>query len=393
MAWGPIHRNGGGVVQFALNEDELAFRAVVDRFVASRYGLAQRRQYRQESRGYGAENWHSLAQLGLLGAAFSVEDGGLGCGPRELAAILEGWGSGLMVEPLLEEVILAGGVLARSEHTAQRQRWLPAIIDGSAHLTLAHFEHTARFNLSEVRVRADVRSNGTFLSGKKMVVPLASVADAWIVSARQHGENADPAGILFYMVDPKAVGLLRADFRLTDGSVASAITFTEVPVIERLPIHFDAFLGCIDMARYAACAEMIGIMSKLFEMTLDYLRNRKQFGVPLASFQGIRFRLADQYVALEQSRSQLSRAALFIRNNAGGTQARRTIAGMKSYISRAAQELGETCVHLHGAMGMTDDLAIGHGYKRLLVLSSLFGDGDSELVRFARTRQLGMDGR
>jgi alkylation response protein AidB-like acyl-CoA dehydrogenase len=377
----------GCAVQFAVSEDELALKAVVERFVETRYGLAERRRYRKEAQGYSGENWQALAELGILGAAFSAKDGGLGCGPREMAAIFEALGAGLVVEPMLEEVILAGGLLARTDRASQKGRWLPAIIGGRAHLTLAHFEHRARFNLSDVRVRADLRDDGTFLTGEKLVVPLASAADAWIVSARDRGAPADPDGIAFYLVDPGAAGVARRDFRMADGSVASAVAFTDTPVVERLGIDFEGFLQCVDMTRFAACAEMIGIMSTLFDTTVEYLRNRKQFGAPLSSFQAIRFRLADQYMALEQSRSHLSRSALFMLNKAGGSEARRSVAGMKSYVSRAALELGEVCVHLHGAMGMTDDLAIGHGYKRLLMLSNLFGDPDSELMRFAQMRR------
>jgi alkylation response protein AidB-like acyl-CoA dehydrogenase len=371
-------------VQFALSEEQVILRDAVERFVSDRYDFSQRRRYRAESIGYSRENWQTLAELGLFGLPFLTEDGGLGSGPRELAAVMEALGSGLVVEPVLEEVLLAGGLMARAGQPALKEHWLPRIISGDAHLTVAHFEHSARFNLADVRVRAYARGGGYVLNGHKTVVPLAAAADAWLVSARDHGESADPGGIGFYLVSATAGGIERRDYRLADGSSASSIHFSNASTLERLSGGFEDFLLCVDVARFAACAEMIGIMSRLFDMTLQYLRSRKQFGVPLASFQALQHRLVDHYVLLEQSRSHLIRAALFLQGGDGGSASvRRSIAGVKSYVSRTAVEIGESCLHLHGGMGMTDELAVGHGYKRLLVLASLFGDADFELVRYA----------
>jgi alkylation response protein AidB-like acyl-CoA dehydrogenase len=183
------------------------------------------------------------------------------------------------------------------------------------------------------------------------------------------------------MVSPDARGVERRDFRLVDGSPASAISFRGTAPEARLPGGFDDFAAAVDTARLAAGAEMLGIMSTLFQSTVDYLRTRKQFGAPLASFQALQHRLADLYVLLEQSRSHVLRAALAAANGSACTS---SIAAMKSYVSRASVEIGEECVHLHGGIGTTEDLAVGHGYKRLLVLASLFGDANAELTRFVR---------
>jgi len=362
------------VVRFEFNEEQALLKAAVERFVQDRYGPGERKNYRSESSGYSSENWQGLADLGLLGLVFPSEDGGLGGTSRELIAVMETLGNGMVVEPMLEQVIIAGGLLVRAASPAQKRQWLPRIMLGKAHVTLAHFEHSARFNLADVRVCAQPGSGGWVLSGEKSLVPCARGADLWIVSAREHGDAADPDGIGFYLVSPEEVGIERRDFRLADGTSASAVHFRGTLARERLPGGFEAFSKCVDFARLAAGAEMIGIMSTLFDSTVDYLRARKQFGAPLASFQVIQHRLADMYIQLEQTRSQVLRAALLVDS--------RSIAGMKSYVGRAAVEMGEACLHLHGGIGMSDELAVGHGFKRLLVLAHLFGDPDTDLMRF-----------
>ncbi len=370
-------------MQFALSEERALLKDAVDRFVKARYGAGQRRDYRAAAGGYSLENWRGLAELGILGLMFPVDHAGYGGGPGDLTAVMEALGGGYVVEPVLEEVILAGGVLARAGNAAQKAQWLPRIAAGEVHLALAHFEHSARYDLADVRVRAEPVDGRWVLRGHKSVVPLAATADSWVVTAREHGACDDPRGIGFFLVPPQARGIERQDFCLADGTPASSIRFQGTVALERLPGNFADFERAVDFARLAAGAEMVGIMSTLFDATVDYLRSRRQFGAPLASFQALQHRLADMYVQLEQSRSQVCRAALFIED---GNDAGQSVAGMKSYVGRAAIAMGEGCVHLHGGIGMSDDLVVGHGFKRLLVLAHLFGDPDSELSRFARLR-------
>jgi alkylation response protein AidB-like acyl-CoA dehydrogenase len=366
-------------VSFALNSDQVLLKEAVKRFLDERYGSTRPDTYAAHARGYSLENWRAMAAMGLLALPFSLEDGGLNGGSRELITVMEQLGRRMAVEPVLEEIVMAGGLLSRGGSRAQKAEWLPRIISGEAHLALAHFEHAARFNLQWVQVRAQSHAGTVLLQGEKSVVPLAAAADAWIVSARDEGGCTDPRGIGFYLVSPGASGIERRDFRLMDGTIASCIRFKGVATEGRLPGGYDAFSAAVDATRLAAGAEMIGIMSTLFESTLDYLRCRKQFGVSLSSFQALQHRLADLYILLEQSRSQLYRAALAVESprNFG-----RSIAGMKSYISAAAVEMGEECVHLHGGIGTTKDLSLGFGYKQLMVLANLFGSADAELTRF-----------
>jgi len=363
-------------VQFALSPEQCLLRDAVDAFIRDHAGIERRRLERAHPRGYSDESWRALAEIGVLGVPFAADDGGLGGGPRELITVLESLGRGLCIEPVLEEVVVAGGLLARAGDPAQKEAWIPRLIAGEAHLALAHFERNARFDLSDVRLQARSASRGlVLLEGEKTMVPLAADADQWIVSAREGSE------IGFYLVTPTAPGIERRDYRLIDGSAASVVRFRGAPTLGRLRGDFSDFAAAIDMGRLGAGAEMVGLMSTLFESTLEYLKTRQQFGRPLSSFQALQHRLADLYVRLEQSRSHLYRAAACVDDNDSPASG---IAAMKSYISRAAIELGEECVHLHGGIGTTDELNIGHGYKRLVLLANLFGDPNSELTRFNR---------
>ena len=370
-------------MQFAASPEQTLLKDAMDSFVRGHIGAGRRRTDRGQPRGYSADNWRSLAEIGVLGLPFAPAEGGLGSGPRELVTVMESLGRGLCIEPVLEEIVLAAGLLARAGDAAQKQAWLPRAIAGEAHMALAHFEQPARFDLMDVRVLASNSGGALVLDGEKSVVPHAASADQWIVSARDPGHGGDSAAtsIGFYLVTPTSAGIERRDFHLIDGSKASAIRFRSVKTGGRLPAGLLEFSAAVDLARLAAGAEMVGVMSTLFDATVEYLKTRQQFGRPLSSFQALQHRLADLYVRLEQSRSHLYRAmACMAANEDAGC----TVAGMKSYISRAAIELGEECVHLHGGIGTTDELAIGHGYKRLVLLANLFGDASSELVRFNR---------
>lgn len=353
---------------------------LIGRVVAERYAPGRRASYRALTQGFSLENWAHLAALGVLAAPFAPEHGGLGGDPVDILVLMEELGRGLVVEPVLEQLIAPGRLIARAGSTQQTERRLPQIIAGEAHLAVAHFEHRAGFGLSHIQTTARRDASGGRIDGEKTVVFGGGGAEGFIVSARETGEATEANGIGFYLIAREAPGLTVTPFRLVDGSIACRLQLRGVSG-ERLELGFDTFAAAADDVRIAACAEMLGIMSTLFEATLEHVRTRRQFGAPLGSFQVIQHKMADLYVMLEQSRSQLYRAALSSSEPRARAMA---VAGMKSYLSAAAVELGEQCIHLHGGMGTTDELLIGHGHKRLLVLATLFGDADSELQRFVR---------
>jgi alkylation response protein AidB-like acyl-CoA dehydrogenase len=370
----------GVAVQFSLTDEQLMLKELIARMVAERYAPGRRAVYRDSEAAFSEENWAHLAELGVLAAPFLPEDGGLAGSPVDIMVVMEALGRGLVVEPVLEQIVAPGRLIARAGFAQQTERWLPQIVSGRAHLALAHFEETAGYDMSHVHATARTNASGVQIDGEKAFVFGSGGAQGFIVSARQAGGAGDTKDINFYLVARDAPGLTVTPFRLVDGSAACKLTFRGASA-EKLKLEWDSFDAAVDDVRLAAGAEMVGIMSAIFEATVEHVRSRRQFGAPLSSFQVIQHRLADLFVLLEQSRSQLYRAALSPPEPRARAAA---IAAMKSYISTAAIEMGEQCIHLHGGMGTTDELAIGHGHKRLLVLATLFGDAEWELQRFSR---------
>lgn len=356
-------------VDFALSEDQTILRNLVERFAADHYDATLRAQYRAMPTGYSPENWVLLANLGFLALPFAEADGGLASSDIDIITVLEAVGRGLIVEPLIDEILIGGALLAAAGTLQQKERWIPRIIAGSAHVVLAHAEHDARFDLK----RCDTRLRSGALDGSKTFVP--GGADAYVVTAREGNASR------LCLVAADAPGLRRRDYRRVDGSVASELSFTGVRA-EAMLGDIETVEAVADAARIAATAEMVGIMTLLFDTTLNYVRERQQFGVPIGSFQAIQHRLADLYVSLEQSRSLLYRSALATADERAGA-----IASAKSFISTAAVRLGEECIQFHGGIGISDELLIGHGHKRILLLASMFGDADYELVRYDRIRR------
>ncbi len=362
-------------VNFELNDDQTQLRDLIDKFVTGRYDLARRLDYQAEDGGFSRANWHLLAELGLLALPFRAEDGGLDGGPVEIITMMEALGRGLVTEPVLGTILIAGAMLQSAGTDAQKAAWIPRLAGGDAQVALAHAEHAARFNLSHVDTKARREGSQFVLTGAKTMVLAGRTADAYIVSAR------DEDGLALYLVAADAKGLHRNDYRLIDGSVASEVRLDAVIASGKLAGGLKALSEAIDNARIAICAELVGIMSMLFDTTLEYLRTRKQFDAPIGSFQAIQHRMADVYVLLEQSRSHLYRCTLA---SGSPNERSRAIAAAKSYIGASAVRLGEECIQFHGGIGTCDELIIGHGHKRILLLATLFGDADGELQRYNR---------
>ncbi len=351
-------------MDFALSGEQEMLKSLVERYVADHYAGTQRAAYRALPRGYDDANWALLASLGLLALPFDEAFGGMGGGVVELITVLQAFGHGLVVDPVLDEIVIAGGLLQAAGTLTQKEHWLPKIIAGEAHAALAYAEHATRYrlDLSQTRFAAGR------LSGAKSLVP--AHADLLIVTAEESGTQG------LYLVQANAAGLTQRTYRLVDGSAACELHFDNVSA-ELMQAGLEALEDTALMARMAASAEMVGLMGRLFDATLEHVRARHQFGTPIGSFQAIQHRLADVYASLELARSHLIRCALA---PAGEREA--AIHAAKSYISASAIRLGEECIQFHGGMGVSDELPIGHAHKRILVLAQVFGDADRELVRY-----------
>ncbi|MEO1041805.1 MAG: acyl-CoA dehydrogenase family protein [Pseudomonadota bacterium] len=371
-------------MDFDPTEEQVLFSQMIDRFCQDRYGDGQRSRYLREPAGFSTEGWQILAESGVFALPFSEDRGGIGGSVADAVSVMTALGRQLALEPLLGGPLLSGTLLGRMPDSPLVSSWIAKIIDGSGHLALAHAEPAARFALDQVTTKFSDSSDVPVLDGKKTFVFGAGAASHFIVSAVPQGpadkKSRAQDNIEFFLVDATNSGVVRTDYRLTDGSIACELTLSSAPA-QPLSGRFDDLLAVVANSRIAACAEMVGIMEMLLDATVDYVKTRVQFGKPLAKFQVIQHRLADLYTSLEMCRSHL---ATMTTADVESDEGRHQIFGSKAFISKAARTLAEGAVQLHGGMGVTDELMIGHGLKRILVLSTLWGDPDTDLSSYAR---------
>ncbi|MEZ5729820.1 MAG: acyl-CoA dehydrogenase [Burkholderiaceae bacterium] len=372
-------------MEFDLNEEQRLLADSVARFVEGRYSPEQRRRWLAEPRGFSAGNWRAMVDLGLNALPFAEADGGLGGDRLTRSVLAEALGAGPVTEPYLACIVMAGGLLAELGSRTQKDAWLAPLIDGSRVLCLAHAERASRDRVDRVRTSARRDGDGYRLDGEKTFVLAGGGADAAIVLARTAGEHDDRDGLSLFVVALDAPGVTRTPYRLVDGSLAAEIRFDAVHVAD------DALLGkaggawpavrqtMVDTA-LAVCAESVGAMQRLLDMTLDYVRTREQFGGPIGRFQALQHRLVDAYLALEQARS-LTMRVVRAADAAGGTDDAVAAAafGARALVAEAARHVGHEAIQMHGGMGMTDELAVSHFHRRLLLLEAIFGDPSAHL--------------
>jgi alkylation response protein AidB-like acyl-CoA dehydrogenase len=351
-------------LNFDLSEDEQMLKALAERFVADRYDINRRRYYQAGSTGFSADNWALLAELGLVAAPFDLEDGGAGLDATATALLFEALGKGLVVEPLIDNILVAGRLFAATAPAALREQWLEDIVAGRRRIALAEVEFGSRDAKSwvETRVIDDDR-----LTGEKTVVPAAGGVDGFIVTARRSGAAGDAAGIGLWFVAAGTPGLTVRHWRLADGSVAASLLLDAVSAVP-LDGGRDALCAIAPLASLASLArsaEAIGIMQRLLDETLEYLRTRQQFGVALGSFQAIQHRMVAQYAVLEQARALVEVAIVSAASNGFAS----AVDGARAFIAEVSLTFGHEMIQFHGGMGVSDELSIGHAHKRLLVLS------------------------
>ena len=368
-------------MNFDLSEDEELLKALAERFVSDSYDMERRRGFLAEDNGFSDKNWALLGDLGLIAAPFPAEAGGMDLDATGIATVFEALGRGLVVEPLIESVLLAGRLFATTATPALAQAWLPDLLSGTRRLALAHAESKAHAGRLWVETRAKADGAGVRLSGGKAYVPAGRGMDGYVVSARSAGAPGEQAGIGLYFVPADAPGLAVRAWRWADGGVAVSLSLDDVAVPPEhcLAGGAEDIASLAVLANLARSAESLGIMERIFADTIDYLRTRQQFGVPLASFQAVQHRMVAQYSAIEQSRALLNQAQVYY----GTDQFARAVSGARAFISAASVSLGHEMIQFHGGMGVTDELSIGQGHKRLLVLSRWPDDPDVALDRFA----------
>ncbi len=368
-------------MDLSFSEEQSLLRDSVDRFLRDHYSHEQRRALAACAAGYSPDHWQSFAELGWLALPFSEADGGLGGSAVDMMVLMEGLGAGAILEPYLATVILAGGVLRHGAADDLRSTVLPALIEGQEIWALAHWEPQARFDLLHVACRARELDGTPVLTGEKTVVLHGPNADHLIVSA------ATADGVVLYWVAPDAAGLGMQAYRTVDGLPACDLTLTDTPARAVIVPPADATAVLAQMADdaiAALCAEAVGAMQRLLDMTTAYTKDRVQFGQPIAKFQALRHRMAEMAIAVEEARSMALYLALTLdQPDSAGVSRQKAAAAAKAKIGDAARFVGQNAIQLHGAMGVTEEMPIGDLFRRLMLFETLFGNTDYQRRRYA----------
>ena len=372
-------------IQFT-DEQEL-LRDSLQRLLRNQYDFDTRRKIIASEEGWSRKHWDAFAELGLLAAPFPEDFGGLGAGPLASMIIMQEFGRSLVVEPFFETIVLAGGLIEQAGTSAQREEFLPEIAAGKTIWALAWAEGRSRYDLDNVATVAERHGNEYVLSGTKAAVIGAPWADKLIVSARTSGGPRDRDGVSLFVVERQSANLHLQSFKTIDGRRAAEVTLkgVRVPASRILGKEGEGFgilEACRDRAIAALCAEAVGAMTELNSATLEYTKTRKQFGVALGTFQVLQHRMVDMFIALQESISLTQHLNLTLAENEPGCS--KLASGAKSKIGEAARFVGEQAVQLHGGMGMSDELNIGHYFKRIASINIQFGDPTYHLLRYAR---------
>jgi alkylation response protein AidB-like acyl-CoA dehydrogenase len=372
-------------MNFELSEEQKMIQQSVERFVQENYDLSNRIKISSEDPGYSKEYWSSMADLGWLGLAFDEEDGGFGGNQIDTLVLMEQFGKGLVLEPFLANIVLGGGAIKRGGSATLKESIIPSLIDGSLQLTLAYAEEQSRFDLEDIATAAREDDGNFVLNGKKSMVLNAESADKIIVAARTNGSQVDKEGISLFLVDADSEGLERENFPTVDGLRASEISLNDVKVsteniIGEKDKGFEILQAVANDAILALAAEAVGAMEVLYKDTVEYTQQREQFDHPLSDFQVLQHRMVDMFMEYEQCKSLLFRATMETVQDPQLSQ--RTVHALKHLIGKSGIFVGENAVQLHGGMGVTEELRVGHFFKRLLVIDSQFGNADFHLDKF-----------
>ncbi|HEX6634146.1 MAG TPA: acyl-CoA dehydrogenase [Usitatibacter sp.] len=376
-------------MKFDYSEEQRLVAESVRRFVAQDYGFEARKRIVASPEGWSREVWTTLAEIGLLGLPFPAELGGFGGRAVDLMSVMEAFGDALLVEPYLSTVALGGRLVARGASDAMRSEIVPAIVEGRLAMAFAHSEDGARYDPAHVATRAARKGGGYAIEGVKRVALHAPCADRLVVSARTSGDVADAAGLSLFVVDARAPGVSMTAYRTLDGMRAADVRFESVTVgAGALVGEEGAGLAlveeAVDYATALACAEAVGAIKYACDATLEYLKTRRQFGVPIGAFQALQHRMVDMVIGYEQARSMASLACARVDTEEDPRARARIVSAAKIKIADAARQVSQESVQLHGGMGMTEELKVSHTFRRLTMIARQFGDADHHLERFAR---------
>jgi len=374
-------------MNFEYSQEQITLQDSLKKYLEKNYTFSKHQILSESCEAFSPEAWQFYAEIGLLGIAFEEQYGGLEGSNADQILIMETLGRFLCLEPYLSTVILCGTLINLTASHAQKTQWIPNISDGSLKLSLAHFEPDARYNAHRVSVRATLdgesHESQYILNGHKNVVLNGHAANAFLVSARTQGADHEAHGISLFWIQANTPGLILSPYRTQDGSMACDLEFKNLTVQASLMIGqpglaLSAITQALEHANAALCAEALGIMTVINELTLDYLKTRQQFGKNIGSFQALQHRMVDMLGQEQQSRSMAILAAQALSLHDSKKRAR-DVSAAKAFICKAARHVGQEAIQLHGGIGVAHEYSVAHYFKRLTMITLLLGDYNHHL--------------
>jgi len=377
-------------MDFEYSDEQRLFSETLRKFLNTGYGFDARAKIITSSAGFSEDVWAAMAEMGILGVPFDAEHGGFGGNTVDMMVVMEALGEALVVEPYLATVGLGGRFIVRGGTAAQQKQILPSLIAGKTKMAFAQTEPGARYELARVSARATPSGDGWVLEGDKRAVLHGGCADLLVVSARTAGAEGDAHGISVFLVERGAPGVTVSEYRGLDNLRLADVRLSGVRVARAGLLGAEGggwslIEEVVDYATALVCAEAVGAIKYAHDATLDYLKTRRQFGVPIGSFQALQHRMVDILIAYEQARSIACLACVKV-ETADPAERRRIVSAAKIKIADAARHVSQEAVQLHGGMGMTEELKISHTFRRLTTIAQAFGDADHHLARFAAAR-------
>ena len=375
-------------MDFSYSEEQQMLQESVQKFVMQQYDFYKRDDIIKTDAGYSADNWNLFAELGWLTVPFSEEDGGFGGNAVDLMVMMEEFGKGMLVEPYLSAAVMGGTLIADLGNEEQKSGLIPKIMEGGLITAVAYAEQGSRFNPLNVKATAKVEGDDVVLNGVKLNVLGAPNSQIMIVSARESGAATDAEGISLYLVDSDAEGVDITAYTTIDGRKSGdvALNNVRVPATARLGAAGaagTALSAVIDRATLAAAAEAVGAMDSLLTKTVEYSKTRKQFGTAIGTFQALQHRMADMFIQCQLARSIVVRAAMILDGDDDAATKARAVSSAKSRVGKSIRLVGQEAVQIHGGIGVTDELDVGHLFKRVTALDLMFGNAEYHLQRFA----------
>ena len=375
-------------MDFSYSDEQQMLQDSVQKFVGGQYDFDTRRKIIKSDKGYSDDNWSLFAELGWLTVPFREEDGGFGGSAVDLMVVMEEFGKGMVVEPFVATAVLSGGLISELGNAAQKEALLGAVMEGSLQLATAYAEADSRYNLASVGTTARREGDVYTIHGDKILVLNGASADKLLVIARTSGNKPDTDGISAFVVDASAAGISKREYPTVDGHRAAEVHFNNVKV------GADALLGAegkalsalenaVDRATLAVSAEAVGAMDCLLKKTVEYAKTRKQFGVAIGTFQALQHRMSEMFIECQLARSIVIMAAMKLDSAAPEAEKAKAVAAAKARVGRAMRKVGQEAVQLHGGIGVTDELDVGHYFKRLTSIEHQFGNTDFHLARYA----------